>query len=226
MMDAAASPPLIFERAVTLVGGGPVSRDMVERSLTLAPELVAADGGADRLAEWSMMPAGIVGDMDSIAEPERWRTARTRFLQLAEQHTTDFEKCLYATAAPFYIGVGFAGGRADHFLAVLHTLLARPEKTVVLLGEEEAMTLVPPRRPIHLSVEPGARISLYPLQPVTGTHSRGLLWPVDGLAMAPGGRVGTSNVATACQVELAFDGPGALLMVESHHLASLVTART
>ncbi len=226
-MDTAADAlPLVFERPVTLVGGGAMDLGMLEQARALAPELVAADSGADRLAEWRLVPAGVIGDMDSIAEPERWREGPTRFLPLSEQQTTDFEKCLYATRAPFYIGVGFTGARVDHLLAVLHAMLARPEKTVVLLGEAEAMALVPPGRVLGLAVDPGARVSLYPLRPATGTHSRGLLWPIDGLAMAAGTRVGTSNIATAPQVEIAFDDPGALLMLERRHLAALVRAVT
>jgi thiamine pyrophosphokinase len=199
---------------------------MLEEARALAPELVAADKGADRLAAWGLVPAGVIGDMDSVGEPDRWRAGPTRFLQLAEQETTDFEKCLYATRAPFYVGVGFTGARVDHLLAVLHAMLARPEKTVVLLGEAEAMALVPPGRVLGLAVEPGARVSLFPLRPATGTHSRGLLWPVDGLAMAPGVRIGTSNIATAAEVEIAFDGPGALLMLERRYLGAVVRAVT
>jgi thiamine pyrophosphokinase len=224
--NASQSLPLIFERPVTLVGGGALSLGLVEQARALAPELVAADSGADRLAEWRLVPAGVIGDMDSIAEPERWREGPTRFLHLAEQETTDFEKCLYATEAPFYVGVGFTGARVDHLLAVLHAMLARPGKTVVLLGEAEAMALVPPGGVLGVSVEPGARVSLFPLSPVTGTHSRGLRWPIEGLPMAAGRRVGTSNVATEERIELAFDAAGALLMLERRHLAALVRAVT
>jgi thiamine pyrophosphokinase len=225
-MDASHALPLVFERPVTLVGGGALDLDLLEQARALAPELVAADSGADRLAEWRLVPAGVIGDMDSIAEPARWRAGPARFLQLAEQETTDFEKCLYATEAPFYIGVGITGERVDHLLAVLHAMLARPEKTVILLGQAEAMALVPPGRVLGLALDAGARVSLYPLKAVTGTHSRGLLWPVEGLAMAPGARVGTSNVATEGRVELGFDTPGALLMLERRYLEALVRAVT
>jgi thiamine pyrophosphokinase len=225
-MDATPATPLIFQRPVTLVGGGALDRAMLDEARALAPELVAADSGADRLAEWRLAPAAVIGDMDSIAEPERWRAGPTRFLRLAEQQTTDFEKCLYATRAPFYVGVGFTGGRLDHTLAVLHAMLARPEKTVVLVGEAEAMALVPPGRVLGLALRPGARVSLYPLGPVAGTRSHGLRWPVDGLTMAAGTRIGTSNQATAARVEIAFDGPGAVLMLERRHLGALVRAVT
>ncbi len=103
-------------------------------------------------------------------------------------------------------------------------MLARPEKTVVLLGEAEAMALVPPGRVLGLDLAPGARVSLFPLSPVTGTHSRGLRWSIDGLAMAAGRRVGTSNIAAEERVEIAFDAAGALLMLERRYLDPLVRA--
>lgn len=211
---------------MTLVGGGALSLDLVEQARALAPELVAADSGADRLAGWRLVPAGVIGDMDSIVDTERWREEPVRFLHLAEQETTDFEKCLYATEAPFYVAVGFTGARVDHLLAVLHAMLARPEKTVVLLGQAEAMALVPPGRVLGFGLAPGARVSLFPLAPVTGTHSRGLRWPIDGLSMAPGRRVGTSNIASDERVEVGFDAAGALLMLERRYLAPLVRAIT
>lgn len=222
--DQAQDLPLVFEHAVTLVGAGGLTRAMLDEATAVAPGLVAADSGADRLAGWGLAPAAVIGDMDSIATAEYWRGGATRLVALTEQDTTDFEKCLYATEAPFYVGVGFTGGRADHFLAVLHGMLRRPEKTVLLLGEADAMALLPPGRVVGVDVEPGARVSLFPLGVATGLRSAGLRWPVDGLRMAPGERVGTSNVAVAARVEVGFDAPGVLLIVERRCLGALVRA--
>ncbi len=216
--------PLRFETAVTLVGAGALDRAMVEVAHRLAPVLVAADGGADRLAEMRLQPRAVIGDMDSIADPERWRAGPTAFVHLAEQDTTDFEKCLYATEAPFYMAVGFTGRRIDHTLAVFHTLLRYPEKRIVLVGEHEVSALAPPGAILRLGVTPGAPVSIYPLLPVTATRSRGLAWPVNGLALAPGRKIGTSNEASQPVVEVAFDGPGALVMLAREALGSLAGA--
>ena len=216
--------PLRFETAVTLVGAGALERAMVEAALRLAPVLIAADGGADRLAEMRLEPRAVIGDMDSIADPEHWRAGPATFVHLAEQETTDFEKCLYATEAPLYLAVGFTGRRLDHTLAVFHTLLRYPEKRIVLVGEHEVSALAPPGATLRLGVTPGARVSIYPLLPVTATHSRGLAWPIDGPALAPGERIATSNEASQPVVEVAFDGPGALVMLERDALGSLASA--
>ena len=222
-MQGGEALPLVFRRPVTLVGAGALTRGMLDEALALAPELVAADSGADRLEAWGLAPAAVVGDMDSVADPDHWRAA-SRFLHLSEQETTDFEKCLYATDAPFYLAAGFTGGRVDHLLSVLHAMLARPDKRVVLLGEADAIALLPPGRVVGVDLAPGARVSLFPLAPVRGTHSRGLTWPVEGLQMAPGSRIGTSNIATGPRVEIGFDAPGAVIIVDRRHLAALVRA--
>jgi thiamine pyrophosphokinase len=215
---------LRFETAVTLVGAGALDRAMVEAAQRLAPVLIAADSGADRLAEMRLHPRAVIGDMDSIADPERWRAGPAAFVHLAEQETTDFEKCLYATEAPLYLAVGFTGRRVDHTLAVFHTLLRYPDKPVVVVGEHEISALAPPGATLRLGVTPGARVSIYPLLPVTATRSRGLTWPIDGLALAPGRKIGTSNEASQPVIEVAFDGPGALVMLEREALGSLAGA--
>ena len=217
--------PVVFDRPVTLVGGGPVDRLSLADARALAPALVAADRAADTLAALGALPELLVGDMDSVGDLAAWRrVAGTRVLHLVEQETTDFEKCLYATEAPWYLAAGFTGGRLDHTLAVLHAMLARPEKRVVLLAEEDAIVALPPGRTLSVAVEPGARVSLFPLGPASGTHSRGLVWPVTGLDMAPGRLIGTSNRAEAGRVEVAFDAPGVFLILPRTHLPDLVAA--
>lgn len=219
-----AELPLRFETAVTLVGAAAPDAATVEAARRIAPALVAADGGAERLAAMRLAAQAVIGDMDSLAEPERWRGGPATFVHLAEQDTTDFEKCLYATEAPLYLAVGFTGRRLDHTLAVLHTLLAYPEKRVVLAGEAEAAALAPAGEVLRLRVRPGMRVSVYPLGPVTGTHSRGLAWPIDGLELAAGRGIGTSNRATRPVIELGFDRPGALVMLEPDALGALAAA--
>ncbi|MBK0400836.1 thiamine diphosphokinase [Limibaculum sp. M0105] len=209
---------------VTLVGNGPFSAEMLAEAQTIAPDLIAADRGAHRLAVLRKTARAVIGDMDSLPDPAAFDDGRTRVIHLAEQDTTDFEKCLYATEAPFYLGVGFTGGRIDHTLAVFHAMLRYPSKPVVLVGEDEAMALAPAGRLLRLRLRPGARVSIFPLLPVTGGPSRGLAWPLDGLRLAPGERVGTSNEAAHPLVEMKFDAPGALVMVERPFLAALVHA--
>ncbi|MGF1500484.1 MAG: thiamine diphosphokinase [Paracoccaceae bacterium] len=225
--EAAAGGPALpvrFADGVTLIGGGPVRVEDLDEARRLAPRLIAADRGADTALSLGARPDLVVGDMDSISDPTAWRRTGTPFVHLPEQETTDFEKCLYATEAPFYVAVGVSGRRIDHLLAVFHALLRRPEKTAVLLAETEAIALLPAGRVLRLGLAEGARVSLFPLRPVRGLRSQGLAWPIEGLELAPGEQIGTSNRASAPEVAVGVEGAGCLLMLERPHAAALLGA--
>lgn len=201
------TPVLTTSGGVTLVGGGAVhQRDWAE-ALPLAPVVVAADRGADAALAEGHLPAAVIGDFDSISLAARAAIPAERLHRITEQDSTDFQKCLMRIEARFVIAVGFAGPRLDHALAALTVMARVPGPPVLLLGEADVTFLAPPH--LSLPLAAGTRVSLWPMGPARGT-STGLRWPIDGIAFAPAGRVGTSNKATG-PVTLALDG--AMLVV-------------
>ena len=60
---------------VTLAGGGPFGAALLARALALAPVIVGADGGADRLLRLGAEPTAVIGDFDSISATARARLA-------------------------------------------------------------------------------------------------------------------------------------------------------
>ena len=207
---------------VTLVGGGDVDPGDFIDALRLAPALYAADGGAGRAIAAGQMPRGVLGDLDSIDADSRARLPPARLHRIAEQETTDFDKCLRSIAAPLILGVGFRGPRADHALAALSGLLAHPWQACILIDPEAVICLCPPA--LSLSLAPGTRVSLFPLVPARG-RSEGLDWPIDGLDLSPGGRIGTSNRTTGGRVQILTDAPGLLLILPRPCLGALAPAR-
>ncbi len=195
-------------KGVTLLGGARVGASDLAQALALAPCLVAADGGADRALALGHMPEAVIGDFDSISPAARAAIASERLHPIAEQDSTDFGKCLRHVAAPFYLALGFSGGRLDHTLAALSELAARPHQTVVLIGSEDVAFRAPAE--LALDLAPGTRLSLYPMGRVRG-RSTGLRWPIEGLALAPAGRIGTSNEATG-PVQITASGPLLVLL--------------
>lgn len=193
---------------VTLVGGSAAARPVLSCALALAPVLVAADGGIAHALACGHRPVAVIGDMDSLPKGETWRNSDIKMFRLDEQDTTDFEKCLYSVRAPLILGCGFLGGRVDHALAALSALVVYRDRPVILLGEEDIVFHW--RDGLELDLQAGTTVSLFPMQPVTGTESRGLEWSVEGLSLAPGVKVGTSNRATGGPVSAAFDEPGML----------------
>jgi thiamine pyrophosphokinase len=208
---------LNFNRPVVLIGGGVSSPEDLGFLKDVAPYIVAADGGANYLRRWDVRPDAIIGDMDSIREEAFWRASKgVKFVPVTEQDSTDLEKCLRLTRAPCYFGLGFFGGRFDHSLAALHALLAFADRKLILVGPDDLTFLAP--QIWRARLDPGAVVSIYPLRPVTGVASTGLRWPVDGLALEVGGRIGSSNTAAAADVAVEFDRVGALITLERRYL--------
>lgn len=200
-------------QGITLVGGGPVSAAALARARALAPRIVGADSGADRLLRLGVTPEAVIGDMDSLSASARVRLA-DRLFPIAEQDTTDFDKALRLIAAPFVLGLGFAGARADHGLAVLNTLARHPDRRCFIIGARDVIFLCPPE--LQLDLPRGTRLSLFPMGPVQG-ESEGLRWPLSGLDFAPDGMIGTSNEVSG-PVRLRMQAPKMLVILPVRYL--------
>ena len=208
------------EKAVTLVGPSDASPQDIEKCLTRAPTLVAADGGAAVLVALGHQPGAVIGDFDSLPQSVRGVLAPDRLFSVSEQETTDFEKCLSGINAPLILALGFTGRRLDHELAVYNALTRHPERPCIVLGISDLVFLAP--RQLALELEIGSRLSLFPMAPVTG-HSTGLEWPIEGLSFAPNGRVGTSNRVTG-PVRLSFDADAMLVILPRAALEAVLSA--
>lgn len=186
---------------VTLLGAGPVYPDDIKQILKIAPGLVAADGGAATALGIGRVPDLVIGDFDSLPHLTSETLPKDRLLHVAEQDSTDFEKCLARVTAPLILALGFTGARTDHELAVYSALVRHPRARCIVLGSHDLVFRAPRR--LDLGLAPGDRLSLFPMGSVAG-RSTGLRWPIDGIGFAPGGPIGTSNEATG-PVTLEFD---------------------
>ncbi|MEO8241139.1 MAG: thiamine diphosphokinase [bacterium] len=201
---------------VTLAGGSIFSLKLLDIARLHAPRVVAADGGADRLLRLGVEPEAVIGDFDSISATARARLAG-RLFPIREQVTTDFDKALRSIVAPFVIGIGFAGARLDHGLAVLNGLVSQKDKRCLILSGQDVCFLAPREMVLRLPV--GTRLSLFPMGPVEG-ESAGLKWPLQGLRFAPAGLIGTSNEVSAPLVQLRFDADLMLVILPRSALAA------
>lgn len=207
---------------VTILGAGAPNLADIDEALSLAPVLVAADGGAEFAVEAGKVPDAVIGDFDSIPDDVLKQLPADRLHRIGDQIDTDFEKCLDRTAAPLLLAVGFTGERLDHELAAYSALLRFPAKRCIIIGPRDLVFLAPAEASFDL--ERQSRLALFPLAPVTG-RSEGLLWPIDGLDFAPGGRLGTSNTVTG-PVRLQMDGPGMLVILPRAALRAAIAGLT
>lgn len=210
-----------FLANVTLLGGGELTPATVSELLRRAPILVACDGAARHALGLGHVPRLVVGDMDSLDDETRAGFDPATLIEITEQETTDFEKALLHIEAPVILGVGFTGGRLDHELACYNALVRHPDKRCILVGGEDICFHAPAR--VSLDLAPGTRVSLFPMAEV-GVTASGLEWPLDGLRLAPWGRVGTSNRAVAGPVEITPDATGLLVILPRAALDAAIAA--
>lgn len=204
---------------IIVVGAGHVSAEDMGFIAALGHPVVAADGGALRCLEAGLMPEAVIGDLDSLASAAAVLPP-DRLHRIAEQETTDLDKCLRSVEAPLVLVFGVTAPRLDHLLAVCTTLVQRAEVRAVVVGEVDLLFHAPPR--LALDLASGSRLSLFPMAPLTG-RSDGLRWPIDGLAFSPSGRIGTSNEVTG-PVRLAFDAPGMIVITPREALEPVSAA--
>lgn len=205
---------------MTLLGGGPTHLRHVIQSLKAAPILVCADGGADLAVAHDLPIEAVIGDMDSLSAQALAGIDSTRVHHIAEQDSTDFEKCLYSVTAPAILAHGFTGGRMDHELAACSALVRHPDQRCILMGEQDLCFLAPLDFEIDLPM--GTRFSLYPMGQVSG-RSHGLKYPIDGLEMSPATQIGTSNEVTG-PVSLHIDARLMLVLLPVEHVGLVLDA--
>lgn len=202
---------------ITLIGGGPVEGSLLAQAVALAPMVIAADSGANVAQDLGQPVEHVIGDMDSVDLLTLDGTAEVH--PIAEQMSTDLDKCLYSTNAPYYLGLGFLNGRLDHQLAACHSLLRAFDKQVMLLGGEDLCFLAPQK--MSLELPEGTRFSLFPMGEVSGA-SKGLKWPIHAYEFSPAMKIGTSNETDAERVELTFNHRRMLVMLPVEFLDTVV----
>lgn len=204
---------------VTLVGAGQASKGGLDFALTFAPYLVAADGGAELVLNYGKTPKKVIGDFDSANLDILAQIPPDHQHRIAEQDSTDFDKCLRSIQAPLILGVGFLGARLDHQLAALNALVRHRGAPCILIGEQDLVFHLMGNLALSLGV--GSRVSLFPMAKVQGT-SQGLAWPIDQLELAPGGAISISNRVTAGKVHLSVDRPGLLVLLPKECLPQVI----
>ena len=113
------------ETVVVVTGAGPLAPEAVSR---IPPEavVIAADGALDRALEAGLMPAGLVGDMDSISRSGLDWAHRHATIQRhdPDKDHTDTELALQmgADLTPARLILLGAGDRLDHTLAAIGAL--------------------------------------------------------------------------------------------------------
>jgi len=189
-----------MKRAVIFVNGQVNDLEFV-RSLILPGDLLlAADGGTRHALELNLMPSKIIGDLDSLPEPDL-KLAKASGCEVF-QHPRDKDESDFELALRLAIDSGFRellvigalGGRLDQTLANL-ALLTNPALAELEIkmddGVEEAWFV---RNRCDLCGKIGDTVSLIPWRGnVSGITTSGLRWPLKNETLFADRTRGISN---------------------------------
>jgi len=188
---------------IVLVGGAEIGPQELNIFQSRAKQFVGIDAGADHLLAAGIDPVAVIGDLDSLSSEAALRYADVLH-RVPEQDTVDFEKGLMRVDAPLIYALGFAGGRLDHTLAVLHVMGRTPERPVILVSADDASAIVPAAG-LDLRLPIGCRVSIMPLADAVVTAT-GVVWPFTDKQMHPMGFTSPSNRVAKDKVQIAAQG--------------------
>jgi thiamine pyrophosphokinase len=204
---------------VLIVGSAPVHADVLRRFASLSDLIVCADGGGDSVLAANLLPAVMLGDMDSVSPAGRSRleAAGVSFIvHPVAKDKTDLEIAVdyalaYIPSAITIVG-GVGGARLDHTLGNV-MLLALPELREIdvrLVDDSGEVFVVWTSR--TFKGMPGDYVTLLPLtQSVEGIVTNGLKYPLNGETLLQGSTRGVSNELLGDEARIDI-GSGCLLV--------------
>jgi len=197
------SPDILqFKTPIILFGNGVIPKHpVVLNKISKAKSILCVDGGADKLEKIGHYPDLILGDLDSlIDQPGKYECD---VIHLDDQSRTDLEKSLewcFKRGIKDLSLVGFSGGRDDHNLAVLWTLLSYAHR-MNLVFYSNYSTVECTKDDASFNTFPGQIISIIPTNKNTKITTQGLKFPLNNSSLNSSGH-GISNVAEGDQCSI------------------------
>jgi thiamine pyrophosphokinase len=208
-------------RAVIFANGDIKDYTAARRLVQPGDFLVAADGGLRHLQSLDLIPALLIGDLDSVSA-EDVAACQSRGVEIrrfpVEKNETDLELALLAVASAGWQTIRIAGGlggRLDQTLGNIFLLMLPGLESLDLRlddGLEEAWLV---RSETTLEGSPGDVVSLVPLNgPAMGVATGGLYYPLKQETLYPEHTRGISNVMQGEQTSVSLQ-QGLLLCIHT-----------
>lgn len=203
-----------FPHTVILANGSFPTAELPLEALHRTRRIVCCDGAAETLvAKTGLEPTLVVGDLDSLAEPERFAD---RLVRIGEQATNDLAKAYRVCLERHWhevLFLGITGKREDHTLGNLAHLVDFAEEGVVSAWTDEGI-FTPVLRSTQFASFPGQQVSIFSFDSGVTVYSEGLRYPLDGVVFDRWWRA-TLNESLGEGFKLVFDG-GPLLVFQTY----------
>lgn len=208
-------------RAV-IFANGRLSDPLLDRSL-LRPDdwILAADGGTAHCRELGVVPAAVIGDLDSAPadQIERLRADGVQILRHPRRKDeTDLELAIaYASqaGADELLILGAMGDRWDQTLAnmLLLSLVDLPSGRALIVDGRQQVGLLRAGETFVLQGQPGDTVSLLPIAgDAEGITTHGLEYALQGSTLRFGATRGVSNLLLTTEADVTLQA-GILLVV-------------
>jgi thiamine pyrophosphokinase len=211
-------------RAVLFLNGDYASDPGFYRRLAASADLVvAADGGAERLAGLGVRPGVVVGDFDSLSEERlaQLTVAGVRIVRHpVRKDQTDAElaiaEAMRAGAEVIDIA-GALGGSFDHSLGSMALLryLAAVGVSARLVEPALSVTVAAAPRRVVLLAAPGTRFSCLPLTERAVVSLTGFDYELDHTALRADACRGVGNRVARAGAEVVVQAGAVVLVVEA-----------
>ncbi len=205
------------KHALIICNGEMPSTKLVSPLLKKKPLIICADGGANKVRPFGIIPDYIIGDLDSITQKTRLYFSSVPIIHVSDQNSTDLEKVLeflLTSRIQSATIIGATGERPDHTMSNF-SILMKYHKKITLQFFDELCTVEIIQKKIRFKAETGQQISLVPMGKCSGITTKGLKYPLKDESLELGFREGSSNEAIAATVDVIVKS-GSLLLFKIH----------
>lgn len=197
-----------------IIASQPVT-EALRRYVPPGAVVLAADAGWKQAQKLGLTPDLVLGDFDSSPLPDRGRLLRLP----AEKNDTDtFYAVRYAAenGAEKVTILGGLGGRLDHTIANLQTLVFLAQRNIPNLMADETTEIycLWPGHPLSLIPQKGRYLSVFATGgTATGVCLQGVRYPLQNAMLTPQYPLGVSNEFTEETAEISCETGYLLVMV-------------
>ncbi|MFA6455377.1 MAG: thiamine diphosphokinase [Bacteroidota bacterium] len=205
------------KHALVICNGEMPSLKLIAPFLKTKPFIICADGGANKVRPFGIIPHMIIGDLDSITQKTRQYFSSVPVIRNSDQNSTDLEKVLDYLLLNGFISatvIGATGDRPDHAIANFSILLKYHRKLALRYFDDRCTVEIVQKKTRFTAVV-GQQISIVPMGKSSGITTEGLKYPLKGEALELGVREGSSNEAVKTTVAITV-AKGSLLLFKIH----------
>jgi thiamine pyrophosphokinase len=212
-------------RAILFANGDLPKMEAVLALLDSTDVLIAVDGGTGYILRLGLLPAVVIGDLDSLAESDRKALLEARVSTIVfdrEKDETDLELALAYAARQGYQPVlicGALGGRLDQTLANLFLVSRYAQGGMDIRMDDGVVEVffIDQNKSCEVHGKVGDTLSLLPWgRTVERIVTTGLKWDLKDENLHPHQTRGVSNVMRNEVVSLGLRS-GLLLVIHSRH---------